>query len=276
MRNRAFSLIELSVVILIIGILLAGVTQSSRLIVQFRLKTAQTLTQSSPVASIRDLVMWFEASSTASIAEAETGGGLAVSTWYDINPQSVTKYNVTASGTKRPLYSENIINGAPALKFDGINDSLILSPEYTLNIAQTSIVVFKPATATENGMLLSTTSNNFGNYQTIRYQGNIPSISTWNGVNYSPAITASANAQIIVFVQNGTAAQFFSNGTALTAGTVINDAYKFGQIGELDVDDQNPFEGYIAEIMIFDRALKAEERKAIEAYLGKKYGIAVS
>ncbi len=39
--KTAFSLIELSVVILIIGILVAGVTQSSRLIIQMRLATAR-------------------------------------------------------------------------------------------------------------------------------------------------------------------------------------------------------------------------------------------
>lgn len=45
--NKAFSLIELSIVILIIGILVAGVTSSSRLINQMRLTSARTLTQSS-------------------------------------------------------------------------------------------------------------------------------------------------------------------------------------------------------------------------------------
>ncbi|MFM2200490.1 MAG: hypothetical protein RL769_545, partial [Pseudomonadota bacterium] len=41
-RHQAFSLIELSIVILIIGILVAGVTQSSRLVNQIRLSTAQS------------------------------------------------------------------------------------------------------------------------------------------------------------------------------------------------------------------------------------------
>ncbi|MFM7621329.1 MAG: prepilin-type N-terminal cleavage/methylation domain-containing protein [Alphaproteobacteria bacterium] len=41
---KAFSLIELSIVILIIGILVAGVTQSSRLIRQMKLLSAQSIT----------------------------------------------------------------------------------------------------------------------------------------------------------------------------------------------------------------------------------------
>ena len=39
--SKAFSLIELSIVVLIIGILIAGVTQGSRLVRQSRLSTAQ-------------------------------------------------------------------------------------------------------------------------------------------------------------------------------------------------------------------------------------------
>lgn len=52
-KKSAFSLIELSIVILIVGILIAGVTQSSRMVGKSRIKTAKTLTQSSPVGSIK-------------------------------------------------------------------------------------------------------------------------------------------------------------------------------------------------------------------------------
>jgi len=50
-KHQAFSLVELSIVILIIGVLIAGVIQGSNLVTKFRIKTAQTLTQSSPVSS---------------------------------------------------------------------------------------------------------------------------------------------------------------------------------------------------------------------------------
>ncbi|MFM7620236.1 MAG: prepilin-type N-terminal cleavage/methylation domain-containing protein [Alphaproteobacteria bacterium] len=63
---KAFSLIELSIVILIIGILVAGVTQSSRLIRQMALSSARALTQSSPVPSIAGLVSWYEPTSEKS------------------------------------------------------------------------------------------------------------------------------------------------------------------------------------------------------------------
>ena len=56
----AFSLIELSIVILIISILVAGVTQSSRLVRMMRLSSAVQITNSSDVNSINDIVFWLE------------------------------------------------------------------------------------------------------------------------------------------------------------------------------------------------------------------------
>jgi len=49
--KTAFSLIELSIVILIIGILVAGVTQSSRLVRAIKLQTARSITNSSSITA---------------------------------------------------------------------------------------------------------------------------------------------------------------------------------------------------------------------------------
>ena len=49
-RQQAFSLIELSIVILVIGILIPGVMQGRELISKVHLQTARLLTTSSPVS----------------------------------------------------------------------------------------------------------------------------------------------------------------------------------------------------------------------------------
>ena len=86
--NKAFSLIELSIVILIIGILVAGVTSSSRLITRMKLITAQNLTRNSPISSIKDLSVWWETSLDESFDNAEESDDSLISGWLDINPQS--------------------------------------------------------------------------------------------------------------------------------------------------------------------------------------------
>jgi len=101
--NKAFSLIELSIVILIIGILVAGVTQSSRLINQLKLLSAQSLTRSSDVNSILDLTFWVEStldgSFTNSSGSFQLDNGGSISSWNDIKIISSTKINVSQSNT---------------------------------------------------------------------------------------------------------------------------------------------------------------------------------
>ena len=141
--STAFSLIELSIVILIIGILVAGVTQSSRLVKSMKLMTARNLTLSSPVSSIKNLTMWYETTIEKSIDEAERQDGIEVSKWYDITPTSVTKNDATqVTLASRPKYTDGMINGLPALKFDGsadyfdFNGSLLVGTEYTIFIVE--------------------------------------------------------------------------------------------------------------------------------------------
>ena len=125
-KNKAFSLVELSVVILIIGILVAGVTQSGRLIRQIKLSTARSITASSDVASIRDITAWFEASTegvfTDNKGSTEVEDKAEIDIWRDTNPQKSKGdkpelKNATAGA--KPKYVSNGINGIPSVYFDG-------------------------------------------------------------------------------------------------------------------------------------------------------------
>ncbi len=127
--RKAFSLIELSIVILIIGILIAGVTQGSRLVSESRLKTARTLTESSIVSSVEGLAFWFETSMESSFPLGESvEDGDTISEWYDRNPQSSVKHNALAVTSTAGTYHTSVISGAnssntsgPEFVTDGIN-----------------------------------------------------------------------------------------------------------------------------------------------------------
>lgn len=64
------------------------------------------------------------------------------------------------------------------------------------------------------------------------------------------------------------------NDTGGAAGSTLNDAATI-LIGGNSINNIY-FNGYIGEIIVFNRVLKTEERKAVEAYLGKKWNVQVS
>lgn len=150
-KHSAFSLIEMSIVIAIVGILIAGVAQASKMVKKSMLSTARTLTKRSVVNEMSGLVMWYETTLENSFIKTEMVDGVQVSTWYDNNPQAVTKTNATQSTTaNKPIYTDNIINGLPALKFGGTKNfttTNVCGQNYTI------FVIFRTGVTTVNNYL---------------------------------------------------------------------------------------------------------------------------
>jgi len=286
--RRAFSLIELSIVILIIGILIAGVTQGSRLVAQMRLTTARTQTQSSPIASIRDVAIWLESTASSSFDDSTTEDGSGIATWYDINPLATTKTNATqATGSKQAKYTVNSINGLPAVKFDGTDDDFslgALSPGNNVSL----FLVIKPTTAHVEGLLDSapTLPYPFRNYCESGCASD-GQFSLWNNPSpgSAPAVDLglSALTQAIIYIQtyfNASASPakiltYYRNGTLISTATDTdtNDiAWTSPRMGSIN-NTTVLYDGFIGEMVIFSRTLKAEERNSITKYLGKKWGI---
>ncbi|NBO24788.1 MAG: prepilin-type N-terminal cleavage/methylation domain-containing protein [Chlamydiae bacterium] len=204
-QKKAFSLIELSVVVLIIGILIAGITSGSRLVRDSRLKSAAQLTKSSDVNNIPDLVLWLEPTLENSFAVADSSvndnntfisapansvyNQLSVTTnpsyvadtfrpdnrqviarWNDINPR-VTPGNRKSvyqhKHSNRPMYIANAINGLPALNFSG--------PEFLYNENRDETPSAPPLVAGDKSMtyvavFVSNNIDNINRYGTIMDQ----------------------------------------------------------------------------------------------------------
>jgi len=285
--KNAFSLIELSIVILIIGILVAGVTSSSRLIKRMKITVAQNLTQSSPVPSIKDLSVWYETSLDKSFNDAEESDQTPVTTWYDNNIQSSFKYDFKqATLANQPKYSEGIINGIPSLRFDGADDHMVATSVGISGKGLTAFIVgqrfaygasFQVSLAglaagqtddTNSGSVVAFAD--FGNYFVsgtgLQWFSNYGSNHQGNGAPF-----------VLSTVFNGTVNYIYLNGLVgsgynITTSFII-DSLRVGC--KYSTAPAYFFNGYISEVIIYSRALSTEERKAVEAYLSKKYAIKV-
>ena len=282
-NRKAFSLIELSVVILIIGILVAGVTQSSRLISEFKLSSARTQTKSSPIASITGILLWVESTSDESFTDSQEEDGLAVSTWYDINPQSSYKNNATTN-SEDPLYTRTCINGLPCLRFGG-DKSLSFDGSGLVGVDYTIIFVEQRRSVNTNGKIIGSAGSAAANavMSAGYYSSTTSGLDQYDdpGFYTVPAYSPTSPA-VSVFVQNSTdQRRYFRNGTEIANSNGTSGAK--GRLTALTsprigrcVYCTTYYNGDIGEIVIFNRPLKAEERRSIEAYLGKKWGIRVN
>ncbi len=298
--NRlAFSLIELSVVILVIGILVIGITQSSRILSSSRVSSAISLTNSSPVNSVPNLKLWLETSDSSNIAigafNAGTYGNASdqnfVANWKDRNSQSSTKIITSAAAdTNRPQYLKDGIGDLPTLKFDGNNDYLFSTTSTPLSTGVdnfTYIAVWQANLNASSGVIFE--QNNNG----ALVQGQRAGLITvtglvygFNGENNDAHNIASftigkPNVSVLTVNDSGTVRVYTNSKTTFTSGTISASIENLSSnifcIGAKCLSSKNEFlNGYISEIIVFDRVLKASEISDIADYLGRKYGIRLS
>ena len=120
-KKTAFSLLELSVVILIIGILITGVMKGGSLVSASRLNSARSLTARSSVGEINGLTAWYETTSLQSFGKRVPGGSGAPPTpearisvvqltdfrrdqdrieiWRDVSPKCINNYSIVNTST---------------------------------------------------------------------------------------------------------------------------------------------------------------------------------
>jgi prepilin-type N-terminal cleavage/methylation domain-containing protein len=312
-KNKAFSLVELSVVILVIGILIAGVTQSGRLIRQMKLSTARSVTSSSDVASIRDITAWFETSNEGiftnvnDVVDVENNN--EIKSWKDINPQKSLPDRplLTNSATgKMPKYVVNGINGIPAMYFDGddyiettnIPTLPLISGDKTFSM----FAVFRPdkesletkriVTQIGNGTTLSNDYASIGFIGSTGSKGkagfilNSATANNWQkntvlveqndymvGALADFTPTTQTIDSVKLFVNNQEALASADIATMNTYPSLSVASAKFVIGGSAAATVGDNFKGMIAEVIVFDRKLKDEEVKSVMGYLRKKYNI---
>ena len=269
----AFSLIELSIVLIIIGLIIVGVLNGQKMISLARLTSARTLTNSSPVNDIENLLLWLETTSKSSINANQRVDGKTVTIWYDINPQHIPKYDFTAS--QSPTYDENAINHLPALA---------LSPNDRF---ESSVSIFNPATddftifavahfdGTNHEPLISIANGNTDTLIGYHFSNKFISSGNFNGSAITGPLVDTSEAEIyrITHDTDNTKLIFSINGGTETqkTGTPTNgtDVWRIGADNNLAIY----FSGSIGEIIVFNRILSPFEIDQIEEYLSKKWKI---
>jgi len=289
-KNIAFSLIEIAMVLIIIGILVTGITQGSNLISRSKLTMAVKLTNSAEITSIKDLSFWLEASSQRSFVDDGTNNlienGDKVANWlnFDLRSSNPTKFSaIQGDETKQPTYVRKAINKLPALLFEAVDDQE-MAINYSNGDNHRRFTIFSVVQRIEDGdendvsgIVTQMGEGGFsleGAVAADRWDLNL--VDTLDAEFAASASDFDENPVIISLWRNDGIARIYKNGDLKDSKTgdfkISGTNDKVINIGS-SAAAGSYFNGYIAEVIYFSRNLKNSERKVVEEYLANKYDI---
>ena len=222
------------------------------------------------------LVLWLDANAITGLSD-----GAKVATWDDLSGED--NHATQTTEANKPTYKGNVLNSKPVVRFDGVNDHLIIDALLAGGTSSRTIfIVAKSDTIGNKAMFMlngdrSGTANArfyditpeiwvrvFGNQQfhesfptefAILTIGNaenakVNEIYGWLDESLLTAV-GSANGDTTLNIL----------GTRSSIGTILNDITTYA------------WKGDIAEILVYNRELYDSEREMVEAYLSAKYGL---
>lgn len=244
--------------------------------------------------SLSGLQLWLDASTvnTNDATQARTSGSdVFIQQW---NDQSGQAQNATQGNTdKHPRYIANPpgLNGHPTLRFDGINDELVI-PSVLAENEFTLLVVARANNSHEIDPESNTGTRGVSGQRYLfgaRHGGSTAAgmgvsmgtngVSVYeHGAGYMPATAVSdvplpGYAAISINYTNRTPA-LHTQGSLASAGIIsARDPVRApDQIGN---GAYGAFDGDIAEILLYDRSLNEAERVGLEQYLSAKYDLGI-
>lgn len=277
-RKNGFSLLELSIVLIIASIIIAVGFSAGVFVKRAKLNRTLGLTLSSPVNDIGGLSLWLEGNRSDAF---ELDGSDNISIWYDFSGGSNNYFQ--NNSTKRAIV-EYDVKGFNGVRFDA-GDFLELGKSINCDSC-TAFFVFKFDKETFNnnsfifyngnavadgwGLYVDgiSTSADYMNSFNIKNGGGLSKVS-------NEADTSRSDINIVTYIRDSRSSStivrrnrqdlIISNETA-----VPNVPSYISYIGS-DDGAGNYFSGEIFEIIIYSRPLRTNDYNRVENYLMEKY-----
>jgi hypothetical protein len=242
--------------------------------------------------AVPNLSAWFSADALSLTNNA------AVATWNSTAPSpslSLTQSTTTpTTNPPRPLFITNALNGKPVVRFDGSNDYLTGGNILNIgNVGQTIFVVAKNNNAgnanrtlfakSASGTSVSPNANRYAlrttTNSTMQFSFVDKNSNTFTSVS-SPSLPDYSIYTTSVDTRNGSIA-FFANSAPVQTNFIapnqnISSTYSFlvGAFNDANgtgAAGSTYFNGDIAEIIVYGRAVTQAERQEVENYMRQKY-----
>jgi len=201
-----------------------------------------------------------------------TDANNAVNVWVDYSGKD--NHALQGVGDFKPEWLNNTSNGNPALRFDGTDDNLNICNTIGLSKTFTVFFVINPT----NLKLKNQSIGASGGWNEFQFQSSskgevFVGITTTARIGpddgLGPNTVISNTWQQFAFEFNHGNASFYKDGRLLSSKILsIPVAWTGFSIGRNMTDT---IDGYVSEVLVYDRALTDKEKHCIEAYLSNKY-----
>lgn len=216
-------------------------------------------------SQIPGLKLWFNAGALS------LNNNDPVSSWTDLSGQG--NHATQATGTKQPTYKTNVLNGRPVVRFDGVDDYL-QTAAFSAPLSQPSTMF---VVCSFSGLSDTATDGLTAGARHLLVQSGATTVGISAGTYLSYTDASPSGVSIWSALYNGTTSELYRNGASKAAGNAGTNQLAGLTIG---ADHRAPaaadyIQGDMPEIILYNRALSASERRTVEQYLGRRYGVAV-
>lgn len=227
--------------------------------------------------SIANLELWFRADSIP------LPNNTVVGEWKDQSVSGNDATNTQATSTW-PVLIANGLNSLPVVRFDGTDDILRLAanPFNTVGEFPKTIFALLKSNAA-SGLVVGHGSSSGGFIDTYHTGLNVrnshyrlSAVNNGVGEQFEGTTNVGGFDVVRLFMQSGSSS-IYVNGLVENTGTGSMNPfnYSLASIGAADGSasnaEQDPFNGDIAEILVFNRILTTQEAESVESYLFGKY-----
>ena len=209
-------------------------------------------------------------------------GSNRVSQWADLSGQG---FHVAQSGALEPMWVPSVANSQPMMQFDGstyLKTKLAVDETAGSNDLTVITVALPGSSQPAYASLVDLSSDTAHGFVLGQLGSGTNQFQLWfmdsgqSGWYSGPtANTSASQVQIVSVVKNGTTAAAYLNGASQGSGTV--PATMLSPTAALAVGNRASglygFNGQVAEVLVYNRALSDTERASIETTLSAKYGI---
>ncbi|MBP9092305.1 chitobiase/beta-hexosaminidase C-terminal domain-containing protein [bacterium] len=205
--------------------------------------------------------------------------GSNITQWHDLSGAAPANNATQATGSKQATLVSPAINGYPSASFNGSSRNYVLANQLTdLTTGFSIFAVVKPiGTATKTFIAFSNAGpSNLVSLETLNTQVRL---NAYNATTASNVITPTSSItvgkfQLVDAVHNGAASASISvNGESKISGTVqnlVNTARTQNILGANNTI-ATYWNGELAELLCYSRAVTETERKNIQAYFFNKF-----